>query len=402
LAGSRIGAAGQGSENLGGFLFERTSVVRTRTRDLLLGAVAGLLATGAVTESSACTDFRIKAADGTVIIGRTMDFEVPVLSFVRIFPRGERWRSDAPGMREGISWTSRYGYAAIDMGGRLADPLDRGENLADGLNEKGLSFGWLSMPDFTAYQDQAAAAEPEKAIAHLDVCPWVLGNFATVDEVKSAFAGVHVWGKPIGPMNLILPLHASVHDASGRSIVLEFTREGPKVHDNLPGVLTNAPTFDWHLINVRNFLNLKAMSAGPIKVDASVLSPIGSGSGLLGIPGDWTPPSRFVRIAAMRVFAMEPRDAEGGVILAEHLLGSVTIPRGLEYVHDEGPVRPNFTRWSVIKDLRNQVLYFRGYDSHAFRAIHRPKLDLRPDGKRLSLPIPTGGGIIDVTGDLTR
>ena len=152
------------------------------------------------------------------------------------------------------------------MGGRLVDPLDRAENLADGLNEKGLSFGWLSMPDFTAYQDQAAAAEPEKAIAYLDLCPWVLGNFATVDEVKAAFAGVHVWGKPIGPLNLILPLHASVHDASGRSIVLEFTKEGPKVYDNLPGVLTNAPTFDWHLINVRNFLNLKAMSAGPIRV----------------------------------------------------------------------------------------------------------------------------------------
>ena len=376
--------------------------MKTRSRDVLLCALAGLLVAGGATESPGCTDFRVKAADGTVIIGRTMDFEVPVLSFVRVFPCGERWSSDAPGMKKGIRWISRYGYIAIDMGGRLVDPLDRGENLADGLNEKGLSFGWLSMPDFTAYQNQAAAAEPEKAIAHLDVCPWVLGNFATVDEVKTAFAGVHVWGKPIGPVNLILPLHASVHDASGRSIVLEFTREGPKVHENLPGVLTNAPTFDWHLINVRNFLNLKAMSAGPIKVDASVLSPIGSGSGLLGIPGDWTPPSRFVRIAAMRVFAMEPRDAEGGVILAEHLLGSVTIPRGLEYVQDEGPVRANFTRWSVIKDLRNRVLYFRGYDSHAFRAIRLPKLDLRPDAKRVSFPIPAGGGIIDVTADLKR
>ena len=331
-----------------------------------------------------------------------MDFEVPVLSFVRILPRGERWCSDAPGGKKGIGWTSRYGFIAVDMGGRLVDPLDRGENLADGLNEKGLSFGWLSLPDFTEYQDRAAAAEPEKAIAHLDLCPWVLGNFATVDEVKTAIAGVHVWGKPIGPVNLIMPLHASVHDASGRSIVVEFTREGPKVYDNLPGVLTNAPTFDWHLINVRNFLNLKAMTAGPVRVDASVLSPIGSGSGLLGIPGDWTPPSRFVRVAAMRHFAMEPVDAEGGVTLAEHLLGSVTIPRGLELVQGEGPVRANFTRWSVIKDLRNRVLYFRGYDSHTFRAISLSKLDLRPGEKRLSLPIPVGGGIIDVTGDLKR
>jgi choloylglycine hydrolase len=374
--------------------------MKTRTRIWLLGAVASFLAASASTESLGCTDFRIKATDGTVIIGRTMDFEVPVLSLVRIFPRGERWTSDAPGMRKGIGWTSKYGYAAIDMGGRLVDPLDTGENLSDGLNEAGLSFGWLSMPDFTMYQDEAAAREPEKAIAHLDLCPWVLGNFATVDEVRSAFAGVHVWGKPIGPMKLLLPLHASVHDASGQSIVLEFTKEGPKVYDNLPGVLTNAPTFDWHMINVRNFLNLKAMSAGPIRVGASVLSPIGSGSGLLGIPGDWTPPSRFVRIAAMRHFAMTPQNAEGGLLLAEHLLGSVTIPRGLELVQDEVSVRANFTRWSVIKDLRNRVLYYRGYDNHAFRAIHLTKLDFRPNAMRLWFAMPAGGGIIDVTGDL--
>ena len=374
--------------------------MKTRTRNVLICALAGFLAAGAVTESPACTDFRIQAADGTVIIGRTMDFEVPVLSLVRIFPRGERWNSTAPGTRGGISWTSRYGYVAVDMGGRLVDPLDRAENLADGLNEKGLSFGWLSLPDFTTYQDQAAAREPEKAVAHVDLCPWVLGNFATVDEVKAAFAGVHVWGNPIGPLRLILPLHASVHDASGRSIALEFTKEGPKVYENLPGVLTNAPTFDWHMINVRNFRNLKAMSAGPIRVGASVLSPIGSGSGLLGIPGDWTPPSRFVRIAAMRHFAMTPQDAEGGVIHAEHLLDSVTIPRGLELVQDKVSVRANFTRWSVIKDLRNRVLYFRGYNNHAFRAIHLPKLDFGPDAKRLSFPIPAGSGIIDVTGNL--
>jgi penicillin V acylase-like amidase (Ntn superfamily) len=104
----------------------------------------------------------------------------------------------------------------------------------------------------------------------------------------------------------------------------------------------------------------------------------------------------------MRHFAMTPQDAEAGVVLAEHLLGSVTIPRGLELVQNEVSVRANFTRWSVIKDLRNRVLYFRGYNSHAFRAIRLPNLDLRPGAKRLGFPLPAGGGIIDVTGDLKR
>ena len=113
-----------------------------------------------------------------------------------------------------------------------------------------------------------------------------------------------------------------------------------------------------------------------------------------------TPPSRFVRIAAMRHFAMTPQDAEGGMILAEHLLDGAAIPRGLELVQCEVSVRSNLTHWSVIKDLHNRVLYFRGYDSHAFRAIHLLKLDFGPHANRLSSPIPAGGGIIDVTGNL--
>jgi len=126
------------------------------------------------------------------------------------------------------------------------------------------AVAFAAMPDLQGWLTDSSC---EKFLTAMDI------SCHSVIEVKAAFAGVHVWGKPIGPLKLILPLHASVHDASGRSIVLEFTKEGPKVYDNLPGVLTNAPTFDWHLINVRNFLNLKAMSAGPIRVGASVLSP---------------------------------------------------------------------------------------------------------------------------------
>src|SRR4051812_50222021 len=82
-------------------------------RVLLVGICLSAGAVGA----SACTDFRIKAADGTVVIGRTMDFEVPVMSWLRTYPRGERRAGKAPGGRPGIEWTSRYGYVGIDIGG---------------------------------------------------------------------------------------------------------------------------------------------------------------------------------------------------------------------------------------------------------------------------------------------
>ncbi len=180
---SRQCPGGRGSRGPGGSLTRKEVRDENAYRNLLLGVLAGLLAAGAETESPGCTDFRIQAADGTVIIGRTMDFEVPVLSAVRIFPRGERWCSEAPGTSGGISWTSKYGYIAVDMGGRLVDPLDRAENLADGLNEKGLSFGWLSMPDFTAYQDQAAAGAGE---SHRPPGPVPLPERALPEPIRKA------------------------------------------------------------------------------------------------------------------------------------------------------------------------------------------------------------------------
>lgn len=365
---------------------------------LLVGACISVGPAGA----AACTDFRIKATDGTVVVGRTLDFEVPVLSWLRVYPRGERRASTAPGGGPGIGWTSRYGYVGIDLGGRAARLLEISNNLADGMNERGLTFAWLSLPDFTKYQDEAAAREPAKALGHWDLCNWVLGNFATVAEVRAAVAEVHVWGQPMRPLNLVMPLHAAVHDETGASIVLEFTEAGPKVHDNEVGVLTNAPTYDWHLINLRNYLNLRARSAEPVRGSSSVLSPLGPGSGLLGMPGDWTSPSRFVRMAAMKHFARAADDAEGAIILAERLLGSVTIPRGLELTGGDGSERSDYTRWSVIKDLSNRVYYFRGHDSHALRAVRLRQLDFDPGKSGRSMPVRAGGGILDVTEELGK
>src|SRR4051812_9093770 len=130
--------------------------MESRLRTPMYCLLAGACISADASKAPGCTDFRIQAADGTIVIGRTMDFEVPVLSRLRTFPQGERWTSTAPGDKQGIGWTSKLGYVAIDVGGRLADLFGIEDNLADGMNEQGLSFGWLSLPDYTKYQDEAA------------------------------------------------------------------------------------------------------------------------------------------------------------------------------------------------------------------------------------------------------
>ena len=135
---------------------------------------------------------------------------------------------------------------------------------------------------------------------HLDV-----GNFETAAQVKDAVQKIYVWGKPLKEAeNQVFPLHISVYDAQGNGIVIEWVKEGLRIYDHADlGVLTNSPPFDWHLINIRNYLNIRAAEVQPVKMGDAVLAPPGQGSGGQGLPGDWTSPSRLVRCWFMQRYA---------------------------------------------------------------------------------------------------
>jgi choloylglycine hydrolase len=92
-----------------------------------------------------------------------------------------------------------------------------------------------------------------------------------------------------------LPLHHIVSDATGASIVIEYMDGQLSVTDNKVGAMTNSPGYDWHLLNLRNYANLQPQAAAPRTIDGVSLAPFEAGSGMLGLPGDFTPPSRFVR-----------------------------------------------------------------------------------------------------------
>ena len=154
--------------------------MRNRMLMALLGAVA--LVAMVAPAADACTNFLIKARDGTVVNGRSMEFAQPMASLAVVHPRGEAIQSIAPGGKHGLAWTSKHGYVMMTSMGR--------EGPNDGLNEKGLSLGLLWFPE-TRYQ-AIAPDESDRAIEILDFASWLLGNFATVDEVKPALAGVRV------------------------------------------------------------------------------------------------------------------------------------------------------------------------------------------------------------------
>ena len=253
----------------------------------------------------ACTDFLIRSSDGTSIVGRSMEWGLDLNSRICLYPRGQSRSSQTPGGNPGVTWQSKYGYLALDSHDM---PL-----ALDGMNEKGLSMGLLWLPG-TVYQD-VPAAHPEVALSLLDLGHWVLGNFTSVDEVKSAIGQVRVWSPQLADWGGTPTAHLALHDAQGNSVVIEFIDGQQKIYDNPGRVLTNAPTFDWHTTNLRNYIRLSAANPQPVKINGTVLAPPGQGGGFLGIPGDWTPPSRFVRTSAMLAFAKTAGNATQGVNL---------------------------------------------------------------------------------------
>lgn len=177
--------------------------------------------------------------------------------------------------------------------------------------------------------------------APLGLGVWLLGQFATVDEVKAGLQEVAVWAAPIKQIGNQMPnQHLVLFDAGGKGIVIEYVDSKLHIYDNPVGVATNDPTFDWQLTNLQNYTGITGINTPVRKFGALEVRTGASGSGLLGLPGDPMPPSRFVRLAVNRSNAAKPADARETVAMASHLINGVDSPRGTARI-DAKPGSPS-------------------------------------------------------------
>ncbi|MFZ4441261.1 MAG: linear amide C-N hydrolase [Syntrophales bacterium] len=324
--------------------------------------------------SSACTNFIIKAKDKTVVEGRSMEFPVDLHSRLWVVPRGEKRVTYDDNGIQGISWTSKYGFLGVDTAG-VPDMI------SDGVNENGLSVSGLMFPG-ASYQP----AVPGKFIALTDIGTWILGSFGSVEEIKAELPKVNVFGSYVKNMKQVPGMHVAAHDAKGNSIVIEFIDGQTLIYDNPVGVMTNQPDFKWQMNNLRNYLNLTANDQEPKILNGVKIEATGVGSGMLGLPGDWTPPSRFVKVALCVDSALLPNNAPEAVNLAEHILNAVDIPMG---AIKENPA-PSVTlyghaQWVLIKDLTNRVINYRTYNNTRWKSVDLKTFDLTPGSPKKSI-----------------
>jgi choloylglycine hydrolase len=357
-------------------------------RALLAGLVAAAL--GFATLAQACTGIRLIAKDGAVIAARTLEFGFDLHSQVLVVPAGTPLTGTLPDGGKGISYKTKYGFLGANAEGMTA--------IVDGINDQGLYVGLFYFPDYASYAD-VTAENAARALAPYEYANWLLGNFASVDEVKANFNKAVLVPTVVAAIGQAPPVHFVVHDRSGKSLVIEPVNKTLKIYDNPLGVVTNSPTFDWHMINLRNYLNLSAINVPPLNLGGMKLAQLGQGSGLHGLPGDFTPPSRFVRAVAFSQSALPSATAREAVLQAFHILDNFDIPYGAVRDVEGGQVHAEVTTWTSVSDLQNLRWYFRTYGDQSIRSVDLAKAMAAAGGKIKLIPMGSEQTIEDVSTD---
>ncbi|QBF82628.1 choloylglycine hydrolase family protein [Shewanella maritima] len=286
-----------------------------------------------------------------------------------VVPRGQQVTSSLSNSKDGMTWTNQYGYVAMNG---LNQPF-----VFDGMNEKGLVVGTLYFPGFANYQ-VFETQKQSKSINNIDLSAYILGNTKTVDEVKSILQKIKVvrnedLEKAIGTPT---DLHHVFTDINGDSIVVEYTNGELQIYDNSVGVMTNSPGYDWHLLNIRNHIQLGAFAHVTSRtINGIEFKPLGQGSGMTGLPGDSTPPSRFIRALAFKASVVELKSVEQGVNEASRILNNFDIPRGSSREEVGNKVFMDYTQWSVIANPERLQYFWWTEHNRRMRMIDLNKID---------------------------
>lgn len=336
-------------------MFHRTAAIVT---------LSAFIAASVVNPAFACTGISLNPKDGAFIRGRTMEFGVPLQSKILVLPAGQQLAGTLPDGGKGLNFTTKYSVVGANAFGLTT--------FVDGINDQGLSLGLLYFPGSAQYAD-ATPGNSARALAPHDFPVWLLGSFATVDEVKEAVKNVVVVPTPTPGLGstkgAVVPGHFFLRDKNGKSIVVEPVGGTLKVHDAPLGVLTNSPDYDWQMTNLRNYINLSVQDVEKLQLGNVTVPTFGAGSGLRGLPGDFTPPSRFVRAAFFSANATPTNTAKDAVLQAFHILNQFDLPQGSVRNAAVGGVQVEITEWTTVSDMTNLRWYFRTFGDQTIRVV---------------------------------
>ena len=316
-----------------------------------------------------CTAATYKTKD--FYFGRTLDYEISYGDQVVITPRNYPFR-----LRNGETLENHY--AMIGMACVMQDyPL-----YYDAVNEKGLGVAGLN---FVGNAHYGKSMEGRNNLAQFELIPYLLGKCASVKEVRRALETVNLIDTPFMENLPVAQLHWLIADRE-ECIVLESVRDGLKIYNNPVGVLTNNPPFDMQLFNLNNYLHLSAENRPNTFSNALSLNAYSRGMGAMGLPGDLSSQSRFVRAAFVRMNSISGDSEPESVSQFFHILASVDQQRGCCRL---GNGKCEITLYTSCCNADKGVYYYTTYDNHQISGVNMHKEDL--NGERLIAYAPVQG-----------
>lgn len=309
-----------------------------------------------------CSSFSWQTQDGLHLLGRTYDrFGDLAANRIISVPQGAPC---APALhREYEGAAGGYGYTGMAVLG-FGEPI-----LVDGINSAGLMGALLHYPEYAGYPD---GAEPGKQTIHPGrLLAWLLSQCAGVRQAAEAMEHIVLVDEPI--QGNPLPAHYILSDRTGETIVLEPDKGGLSIHRNTIGVLANSPGYLWHLTNLRNYVDVSNQPKGPRSVaDYEICGFSGQQGCGFGLPGDYASPSRFVRLAFMKEFAVRGRGEVDGVSRMFRAFAPVDIPEGLAMAGPDGE-EYNQTLCTSVMCAESGVYYFAPAWNRRISAVRLPE-----------------------------
>ena len=308
-----------------------------------------------------CTAVTYKTKD--FYFGRTLDYEYSYREEVTITPRKYEFKFKN-------KKTISIHYAIIGM----AYVAENYPLYYDAINEKGLGMAGLNFVGNAHYNE---IQNNKDNIAQFEFIPWILSQCATTREAKNLIEKINLINIPFNEQLPLVQLHWIISDAK-ESITVESVKEGIKVYDNPVGVLTNNPPFDKQLFALNNYINISNKSPKNTFSDKLELQQYSRGMGAIGLPGDLSSQSRFVRVSFVKMNSVSGQNEKESVSQFFHILNSVDQQRGCCELEDG---KYEITIYTSCCNATKGIYYYTTYDNHQITAVDMYKENL--DGNEL-------------------
>lgn len=283
--------------------------------------------------------------NGDFYFGRNMDVEYTFGEKVVITPRNHRFSFQM--LPEMPSHYAMIGMAAV---------YENNPMYAEAVNEKGLGIAGLNFPGNAVYREKQ---EGKKNVAPYELIPWILGQCADVEEARTLLDGVNLLDRPAAPDLPLAPLHWMIADRNS-CIVLEAVEDGVHIYENRYGVLTNNPPFPYYQMHMSNYRNLTRNVPENRFAGGLTLPVYGQGMGAIGLPGDFSPVSRFVKAVFLKWNSIAEPEELSNVTQFFHILDGVAMVKGAVMT---GEGKPDYTTYSCCVNADRGIYYYRTYEN---------------------------------------